>query len=50
MYQVFNMGIGMVLVVPGKEAKKIAKTLGGKVIGGIIKGSGIVRFSPEPGR
>ena len=50
MYQVFNMGIGMVLVVPGKEGEKIAKTLGGKVIGGIIKGSGIVRFFPEPGR
>lgn len=50
MYQVFNMGIGMVLVVPGKEAGKIAKTLGGKVIGGIIKGSGIVQFFPEPGR
>ena len=50
MYQVFNMGIGMVLVVPGKEGEKIAKALGGKVIGGIIKGSGIVRFFPEPGR
>jgi phosphoribosylformylglycinamidine cyclo-ligase len=50
MYQVFNMGIGMVLVVPGKDGEKIAKTLGGKVIGGIIKGSGIVRFFPEPGK
>jgi len=49
MYQVFNMGIGMVLVVPGKEGEKIAKTLGGKVIGGVVKGSGIVRFFPEPG-
>jgi phosphoribosylformylglycinamidine cyclo-ligase len=49
MYQVFNMGIGMVLVVPGKEGEKIAKTLGGKVIGGVIKGSGVVRFFPEPG-
>ena len=26
MYQVFNMGIGMVLVVPGKDGEKIAKT------------------------
>jgi len=50
MYQVFNMGIGMVLVVPGKEGAKIAKTLGGFIIGGVTKGSGIVRFVPEPGK
>ena len=50
MYQVFNMGIGMVLVVPGKEGAAIAKTLGGRVIGGIVKGGGVVRFIPEPGR
>jgi len=50
MYQVFNMGIGMVLVVPGREAAKIAKNLGGTVIGGIVKGSGVVRFSPEPSK
>jgi len=50
MYQVFNMGIGMVLVVPGKEGAAIAKTLGGRVIGEVTKGSGIVRFSPEPGK
>lgn len=50
MYQVFNMGIGMVLVVPGKEGASIAKTLGGRVIGEVIKGGGIVRFSPEPGK
>jgi phosphoribosylformylglycinamidine cyclo-ligase len=50
MYQVFNMGIGMVLVVPGKEGAKIAKTLGGFVIGGVTKGSSIVRFVPEPGK
>ena len=50
MYQVFNMGIGMVLVVPGKEGSKIAKTLGGKIIGQVTKGSGIVRFVPEPGK
>ena len=50
MYQVFNMGIGMVVVVPGKEGAKIAKTLGGFVIGGVNKGSGIVRFVPEPGK
>ncbi|MCX6959155.1 MAG: phosphoribosylformylglycinamidine cyclo-ligase [Verrucomicrobia bacterium] len=50
MYQVFNMGVGMVLVVPGKEGPKIAKTLGGFVIGGVTKGSGVVRFIPEPGK
>ena len=50
MYQVFNMGIGMVLVVPGKDGAKIAKTLGGFVIGGVTKGNGIVRFVPEPGK
>lgn len=50
MYQVFNMGIGMVLVVPGKEGAAIAKSLGGRVIGEVTKGSGIVRFSPEPGK
>jgi len=50
MYQVFNMGIGMVLVVPGKEGSSIAKTLGGEIIGQITKGSGIVRFVPEPGK
>ena len=50
MYQVFNMGIGMVLVVPGKEGSKIAKTLGGKIIGQVTNGSGIVRFVPEPGK
>jgi len=50
MYQVFNMGIGMVMVVPGKEGSKIAKALGGKVIGSVVKGGGIVRFSPEPGK
>jgi len=49
MYQVFNMGIGMVLVVPGKEGEKIARTLGGKVIGGVVRGSGSVRFFPQPG-
>jgi phosphoribosylformylglycinamidine cyclo-ligase len=50
MYQVFNMGIGMVLVVPGKEGQRIARSLGGKIIGGISKGSGVVRFVPEPGK
>jgi phosphoribosylformylglycinamidine cyclo-ligase len=50
MYQVFNMGIGMVLVVPGKEGSLIAQSLGGRVIGKVTKGSGIVRFMPEPSK
>ena len=50
MYQVFNMGIGMVLVVPGKEGNAIAKSLRGRVIGEVTKGSGVVRFIPEPGK
>ena len=49
MYQVFNMGIGMVLVVSGKEGSPLAKLLGGRVIGRITKGVGAVRFVPEPG-
>jgi hypothetical protein len=40
----------MVLVVPGKSGDRIAKALSGRVIGKIVKGSGIVRFSPEPGK
>ena len=50
MYQVFNMGIGMVLLVPGKQGAAIAKSLRGRVIGEITKGSGVVRFIPEPGK
>ena len=50
MYQVFNMGIGMVVVVPGKEGALLAKTLGGRVIGEVVKGSGVVRFVPEPAK
>jgi phosphoribosylformylglycinamidine cyclo-ligase len=48
MYQVFNMGIGMVFVIPGKEGGRIAKIIGGNVIGSVTKGSGVVRFDPEP--
>jgi phosphoribosylformylglycinamidine cyclo-ligase len=50
MYQVFNMGIGMVMVVPHKLGGAIAKSLGGRVIGEIAEGSGIVRFAPPPGK
>jgi phosphoribosylformylglycinamidine cyclo-ligase len=40
MFQVFNMGIGMVAVVAEKDADKIARTIKAKRIGQIAKGSG----------
>ncbi len=39
LHQVFNMGIGMVFVVAGKDAEKTAKLSGGKIIGKIVKGN-----------
>lgn len=44
MYQVFNMGIGMAVVVAGKDAAAAAKTLKAKPIGAIERGQGIVRL------
>ena len=38
MFRVFNMGVGMVLVVSGKDAAAVAKKLGGRVIGRIERG------------
>ena len=38
MYQVFNMGIGMVLVVPAAQAEKAVRLTNGIVIGSIVKG------------
>ena len=38
LHQVFNMGIGMVLIVSAKDAPLAAKLGGGKVIGQIVKG------------
>ncbi|MBI5139636.1 phosphoribosylformylglycinamidine cyclo-ligase [Candidatus Nomurabacteria bacterium] len=49
MYTVFNMGIGLVVVVPQKEHKKIKNLLKDYkifLIGKIIKGSGKVIFQP----
>ncbi len=43
-YQTFNMGIGLVIIVPSLVAAKAAKLLSGKVIGHIIPGSGKVQF------
>jgi len=44
MYQVFNMGIGMVIVVAEKDASAVLKKTKGAVIGGIVKGSGVVKL------
>ena len=44
MYQVFNMGIGMVVVVAEKDAKAAQAKLKGKVIGRMVKGTGIVQL------
>ena len=47
MYRVFNMGIGMVFVVPAKDQKTLAKLLGGKIIGHLVPGHGEVLLEPS---
>lgn len=47
MYRVFNMGIGMVFVVPKKKRKEIAALLGGMIIGSIVPGHGTVQLEPS---
>ncbi len=42
MFQVFNMGIGMVLVVRPRGATELAKSLGARIIGRIESGQGVV--------
>ncbi|MFM8364956.1 MAG: AIR synthase-related protein, partial [Verrucomicrobiota bacterium] len=42
MYQVFNMGIGMVLVVPRKRSADVLKRTKGIAIGEIVEGPGDV--------
>ncbi len=44
MYQVFNMGIGMIAIVAEKNAHDMAGRLQGKQIGRIAAGSGITRL------
>jgi phosphoribosylformylglycinamidine cyclo-ligase len=44
MYQVFNMGIGMVVIISERDAKRAAKILGAKTIGRIERGSGKTRL------
>lgn len=45
MRQVFNLGIGMILVVAAKDADACAKLTKGRVIGRIVKGRGVVQFA-----
>ena len=45
MYQVFNMGIGMVVIVAPRDAQKIAKQLKATPIGRIVRGRGVTRLS-----
>jgi phosphoribosylformylglycinamidine cyclo-ligase len=45
MYQVFNMGIGMVVIVSGRDVQKTKSILRAKVIGRIENGSGKARLS-----
>jgi phosphoribosylformylglycinamidine cyclo-ligase len=44
MYQVFNMGIGMVAVVSGRDAAKATRMLNAKRIGHVARGSGKTKF------
>jgi phosphoribosylaminoimidazole (AIR) synthetase len=50
MYRVFNMGIGMVLIVSPAEAPRILTALSkarlpGRIIGDIVRGSPPVQFA-----
>ncbi len=45
MYQVFNMGIGMTMVVAEKDRDQILKLTKGRLIGRIVEGSGVVDLS-----
>jgi phosphoribosylformylglycinamidine cyclo-ligase len=44
MYQVFNMGIGMAVIVSGKDSVRAQKLTKGRVIGCIERGEGVVRL------
>jgi phosphoribosylformylglycinamidine cyclo-ligase len=44
MYQVFNMGIGMAVIVPVAAAKAISRQLKAKTIGRIESGTGVTRL------
>lgn len=44
MYQVFNMGIGMVAIVPERNALEVMRTLKAKSIGRVVHGTGVTRL------
>jgi phosphoribosylformylglycinamidine cyclo-ligase len=44
MFQVFNMGIGMTVVVAAKAANAVRARLKGRIIGRIVAGSGVVKL------
>jgi phosphoribosylaminoimidazole (AIR) synthetase len=44
MYQVFNMGIGMAVVVRAKDVASVSVSLKAKIIGRIEAGAGAVRL------
>ena len=44
MFRVFNMGVGMVLVVSAKDARAVATKLRGRIIGEVVKGPRGVEF------
>jgi phosphoribosylformylglycinamidine cyclo-ligase len=46
MFQVFNMGIGMAVIVSEREAAALAKSLRATRIGQITSGTGVVRLEP----
>jgi phosphoribosylformylglycinamidine cyclo-ligase len=46
MYQVFNMGIGMTLIVAARDAARVCRQISATRIGEIAKGRGKVQLSP----
>ena len=44
LYQVFNMGIGMTIVVRDEHVEKALDTVKGKIIGEIVPGEGVVKL------
>ena len=44
MFQVFNMGIGMTVIVAEKDAKAVRTQLRGRIIGRIARGTGVVEL------
>ncbi len=45
MHQVFNMGIGMVLIVSAKNAPTVTKLINARPIGRVVKGTGVVQLN-----